>query len=220
MLHAGGRGHGKENSLAAMREGLTYRPDILELDIRQSRDGVLFCYHGFNPVSFVAAYFLRFLRFSFIQKIIRVNALTELIAEIPPTVITFLDIKDRHIPAKRIETACARHAGPVWLAAYSVPYLHSLRRQLGKRFTYVFNFSFLHLEKGIEAAAKAGTDIIKLRAAQCRPEIIEKLGQQGLRFAIHPAGLTAKRYLQLLKEVGSAWVCVDDMRSKKVLRGL
>ena len=42
--------------------------DIIEIDVRKSRDSVLFCFHGGIPFGLISAYFLRFLPWSTIKK--------------------------------------------------------------------------------------------------------------------------------------------------------
>lgn len=65
---------------------------IIELDVRKSKDGVLYCYHG----TFIQYYFtLRFPRdFSVLKKKYSVEALAKILDVITEDKIVFLDIKD------------------------------------------------------------------------------------------------------------------------------
>lgn len=46
MAHGHSSAQGRENSLDFVKNSLIYKPDIIELDLRKSADGVLFCFHG------------------------------------------------------------------------------------------------------------------------------------------------------------------------------
>ncbi|MSU44997.1 hypothetical protein EXS45_02345 [Candidatus Nomurabacteria bacterium] len=68
---------------------------IIELDVRKSKDGILYCYHG----SFFEYYFsLRTLRsFSDIEKKYGIDSLAEILKVITQDKILLLDIKDKSI---------------------------------------------------------------------------------------------------------------------------
>src|SRR5690348_6086420 len=95
------RKHYRENSKEVCR--ITTTKDyisMIELDIRKSQDGVLYCYHG----SFFQYYFsLRFPRkFSDIKRRYGVDTFMEVAEAISEDKILVLDIKDRSITKEEI----------------------------------------------------------------------------------------------------------------------
>lgn len=91
----------RENSLEACREsGLRDTIGIIELDLRKSKDGILYCYHG----TLFQYYVPRLLRknFAVLKQKYGVSSLEEILSVIPETKIIFLDIKDGTITAEDI----------------------------------------------------------------------------------------------------------------------
>ncbi len=69
--------------------------DIIELDLRKSKDGILYCYHG----TFLEYFFLLKFpnNFSDLQKRYKVDSLQEILSVISEDKKIFLDIKDKNI---------------------------------------------------------------------------------------------------------------------------
>jgi hypothetical protein len=91
----------RENSVDVCRVSTTKDYiGMIELDIRKSKDGVLYCYHG----SFFEYYFfLRFPKnFSYIKNKYNVDTLEEVLEVISNDKIIVLDIKDKSIIKKDI----------------------------------------------------------------------------------------------------------------------
>ena len=74
--------------------------NTIELDIRKSKDGILYCYHG----SFLEYFFfLKFPKdFSYLQKKFKVNSLKEILEVIGEDKAILLDIKDHSITKEDI----------------------------------------------------------------------------------------------------------------------
>jgi glycerophosphoryl diester phosphodiesterase len=95
MAHRGGYVYGRENALETVLKALEAGADIIELDVRKSRDGVLYCHHGSMPWGMIAATFFGFLSFARIQKLVgRRYVLTHILEAIPSGTQAYLDIKD------------------------------------------------------------------------------------------------------------------------------
>lgn len=86
----------RENSIEACK--VSAQKDyiqIIELDVRKSADGILYCYHG---TLFQHIWTLRFRRsFQSLKKKYGVDTLENILAVVPQDKIVFLDIKDRGI---------------------------------------------------------------------------------------------------------------------------
>ncbi|MDE2079689.1 MAG: hypothetical protein KGI73_04910 [Patescibacteria group bacterium] len=86
----------KENSAGVCKiSGARDEIGIIELDLRKSRDGILYCYHG-TPFEYLCG--LKFpMDFSRIKLKYGVDTLREILGVIGRDKIIFLDIKDRRI---------------------------------------------------------------------------------------------------------------------------
>lgn len=114
----------RENSMDVCKVSTTKDfISIIELDIRKSKDGTLYCFHG----SFVEYYFdLRFKKnFSIIKEKYNVDSLSDILDVITEDKIIFLDIKDRNVNKEDILNAFnGRKIREVILANKSVSFLN------------------------------------------------------------------------------------------------
>ncbi|MDQ5949220.1 MAG: hypothetical protein QG589_346 [Patescibacteria group bacterium] len=69
--------------------------DIIELDIRKSKDGILYCYHGDFFQYYISLKIPRI--FSYLQKKYHVDSLADILEVIPETKIICFDLKDKGI---------------------------------------------------------------------------------------------------------------------------
>lgn len=153
MAHGGGLGHGRENSLEAIQDALKFGPDIIEVDIRQSRDGVLYCHHGSIPFGVFAAQFFGLLTFKQTQRLVgKLDTLQSVIEIVPSSIDIYLDLKGRDITSTILRPLIAEKRN-MWVAAYNISQLAELRSGLGEVFIYVLNCPILFVRS---------RDIIKL----------------------------------------------------------
>ncbi len=139
LAHMGGAAHGRENSIEAIQGALSYKPDIIEVDLRKSRDGVLYCHHGSIPFGYMVAHFYKYLPFTVIEFLARKrDTLAEIFEAIPDTTTVFLDLKDKHIDAADVQPFLKDRAN-VWIGVYSYERLRALRDVLGEEHVYVLN---------------------------------------------------------------------------------
>lgn len=86
----------KENSIDACRaSGVKEYIDIIELDVRKSKDGVLYCYHGTLIEYHVVLKIPK--PFSSIREAYKADSLADILDVIPENKSVFLDIKDTSI---------------------------------------------------------------------------------------------------------------------------
>src|SRR6185369_15126605 len=92
--HAGGRALGRENSLQAVRRSAACTDiDAIEVDVRKSRDGVLYCHHGSVPFGATLVQIFRYLTFLQIQKLTGpLDTLATISEAIPERLGFYLDI--------------------------------------------------------------------------------------------------------------------------------
>jgi hypothetical protein len=140
MAHAGGSAHGRENAVETIRKALTFRPDVVEVDVRKSRDGVLYCHHGSEPWGTIAATFFGIFTFAQIQWLVgQRDTLKAVLATVPSDTLVYLDLKDRWINADDLRPLIDGRKG-IWIAPFgSVNWLRRLRAGLGESYAYSFN---------------------------------------------------------------------------------
>lgn len=220
MAHAGGKKHGKENSVKSVKNCGKYKPDILELDLRKSRDGVLYCYHGFPdfPVYFLA-YFLRFFKFTQIKKFLKVDTLKDILDAVNWKTIVFLDIKQTNISGDEIHAICRGYNLEFWLAFYKFNYLKFLREDLEDSYKYIYNFGFMNFKRGFKKVKRYGVDAMKVFTWQCSAKNMKMLKDSNSAYTVQPMFTSRKRTKELIREHGSLWIALDDMsRPDKLLR--
>lgn len=96
--------------------------DLIELDVRKSKDGILYCYHG----TFVQFFFLlKFQQsFSVLKKKYNVDSLSEVLEVIPQDKLVVLDLQDKSITKADILNAMGgRKFKEVILGSPSISYL-------------------------------------------------------------------------------------------------
>jgi glycerophosphoryl diester phosphodiesterase len=211
MAHRGGFYEGRENSSVGIRENFKYNPDILEIDVKKSIDGVLFCYHG----TILTLLTIGFLPYKFIKRFIPyVETLEEIlatIASLDASVIVYLDIKSASIkPADLKGTLKKFSLSQVWIAAYTFRKLQVFRKSLGEDCVYIFNRPALWLGRAIKAA-QGVADVIQLFPYQWRAKNVEHARRSGVEVAyFKSSSRTFKSYL-LAKQYGSVWFAFDTV---------
>jgi hypothetical protein len=140
MAHGGGSAHGRENAIETIKKALLFKPDIIEVDVRRSRDGIVYCHHGSEPWGTVAAAFFLLLSFKQIQRLVgQRDTLQEVLANIPEHTDVYIDLKDIWITAKDLKSILNGRKG-IWVAPFgSVNWLKRLRAELGDGYFYSFN---------------------------------------------------------------------------------
>ncbi|MBP9770974.1 hypothetical protein KBC97_02320 [Candidatus Gracilibacteria bacterium] len=220
MAHAGGKKHGKENSVKSVRNCGKYKPDILELDLRKSRDGVLFCYHGFPdfPVFFLA-YFLRFFKFKTIKRFLKVDVLKDILDVVNWKTVVFLDIKQTNIKGREIHKICRNYKMEFWLAFYKFRYFKFLKEDLEDSYKYIYNFGFMNFRRGLKKVEKYGIHVMKVFTWQCNEKNMKLLAESNSAYTVQPLFTSRKKMKKIIKKYGSFWIILDDMASPdKVLR--
>lgn len=125
-----------ENSCAVCRIS-TMKADIIELDLRKSCDGVLYCYHGGLLFYHLLSRFSW--SFAFLQRRYHVDSLAAILNIISPEKTLFLDIKDNSITPDDLLRAFSRKSFPeVILGNRSVRYLSAFN-DLPASFVKVLN---------------------------------------------------------------------------------
>lgn len=206
--HAGGKAHGKPNSVDAILATSHHKPDMIELDLRKSRDGVLYCHHGIIPL----AEFWRLFSFKTIKKLLKVDTFQDVLKAIDSDKILYIDIKQRNINAKDIKQAFEPfHFKTIWIAAFSLKYLDRVKKGLGDKFKYVYNFGFFLFNHSLKRAKEIGIDMHQIFFWQCTDEHLKKIKAAGLDYTLNSYPLSRMKYERLAKKINSYYIYYGNL---------
>lgn len=182
-----GKGLGKENTLEALRNTLPYKPDILEMDVRKSRDGVLYCHHGSIPFGAMVSQVLKFFTLSQIRFFLgRTDTLQELLAAVPPDTIVYLDLKENRISPEDVGEAIQRcPSRHIWIGAYSFKHLRRMREGLGENYVYMSQHIWWGRRMSLQKV-KGLADMVHFLYWQYTPRNIAEAKALGLTYNILP----------------------------------
>lgn len=213
MAWRGGFAHGKENTREVVVNSAKYNPDIIELDLRKSRDNVIFCYHGNS----ILAHFLKYLKFSTISKILSVETLEQILEVIiDKDVVIYCDIKQKDISAEDFNRIFNKFDfNKIWIATYSMKYLGNLRKVLDERFDFIYNFGFFRFGKGLKMAQKTGVKAIQMFFWQCKKNNLQEVEREGLEYIVCSFPIGQKRLIRLSNKLNPLFIRYADLEELK-----
>jgi glycerophosphoryl diester phosphodiesterase len=142
VAHRGGKGHGRENDAETIQRMLVYKPDIVEVDVHKSRDGVLYCYHGSVPFGVIAAAFFYHLNFAWIQRLVgKRDTLQKILGVIPEETIVLLDLQDKHITGEEL-APFIKYRDNIWIETTSDKHVKALRKTFEEDVEYALRKPF------------------------------------------------------------------------------
>jgi glycerophosphoryl diester phosphodiesterase len=216
LAHMCGKGLGKENTLEALKNTLPYKPDILEMDVRKSKDGVLYCHHGSIPFGAALSQVLKVFTLSQIRFLLgRVDTLQELLEAVPSDTIVYLDLKENRISPEDVREALrhcpSRH---IWIGAYSFKHLRRMREGLGENYVYMSQHIWwgrtMSLSK-VEGLA----DMVHFLYWQFTPQNIAEAKRLGLIYNILPFATPQKKRKNLKSRYAPIFCGYDDLAEAK-----
>lgn len=221
MAHSSGWLQGRENSIEGLQAALSFNADIIEIDVRKSRDGVLYCHHGLIPFGVFAAQFFRFINFKTIKQLVgERETLADMLAIIPEHVDIYLDVKSRRISAEDLKPHVSIK-NTVWVSAYRIWQLKKLRKGLGEDFIYAYNRPFILKTTDIPRLVGVA-DIVHLLKWQWKQKTIDEIESKGIACRLAHWFLTFKEYQDWSRNL-SPWkgVCLgyDDLSAMQRSEG-
>ncbi len=204
MFHGASRRYGAPNRAISIANAVSRRPDMIEVDVRVSSDGILYCLHGVWPFS----YLLCILSFKMLRRMFNINTLEDISGIVPLDILLFLDLKEVVNPDKLHRDTRGRE---LWVASRCPTSLAVLRQHMGACHTYVLNrefFSFPSLLRGIEVGHP---DVIKLLWWQMNLKHIKVLQQRQITWSLSRVCAPTSITRQLIGTYGSAWYCTDTL---------
>ena len=199
----------KENSIEVCRiAGLTDYISIIELDLRKSKDGIVYCHHG----SFFEYYFtLKFSKpFSFMRRKYGAASLQELLEVIPESKTVFLDIKDKSIQREDIETVFfGKRFKEVILGNKSASFLRRFDG-LPEVFVKILNGNIFCNFYDLRKLKKEGFKYFEVVFPfQIRRRVIRSVEQNGLEFRCSGLFFTKRSYWRVVERYGVKHISSD-----------
>ncbi len=206
MAHRGGHCFATENSLEAISCSLKHQSDIIEVDVRKSTDGILYCYHG-NYLEFIFPNF--FFKKSFAElkkKYPTLATLQEVVKEVEEKALLFLDIKDKSITPEEFLSIIPTEKEIV-IACFDLNYLCNLK-DLPTNCKKVCNGGILLTEEKKKKLIAAKVEGVELFFWSWNEKNRENLRKLGIGTTLAYWFLPSLVYLKKAKD--SLWVCYDD----------
>lgn len=170
----------RENSAEVCKVSASRKEiDIIELDLRKSKDGVLYCYHGTLPQYHFS---LRFpMRFSTLQRKYQVGRFIDILDVITRDKTVFLDIKDKNVTREDLENAFkGRHFKEVILGNKSPSFLRQYD-PLPKNFVKILNGNIFCNFYNSEKLRKEGFKYFEVVFPfQLNDRLVKRLQESGL----------------------------------------
>lgn len=205
MAHRGGNCFATENSLEAIQQSLKHNPDIIEIDVRKSTDGVIFCYHGnIREFLFPDIYFKK--PYSKIQKKYpTVVRLSEIASHVADKCILFVDIKDLSITGHELMDEL-KSLSKVYIASQNLNYLEKLP-PIPLDWKKVCNGGILFLNnQNLSQLVNSNLNIIELFWWNFSNHQINLLRNNNIEAALAHWFLPQRIYLKHCFSKKSAWV--------------
>jgi glycerophosphoryl diester phosphodiesterase len=186
IAHRGARGLAPENTIAAIKEGLKHHPDMIEIDVRVTKDGVCILNHDpkLQDGTTVASA-------TFKQLLARKTDLTTLdkaIQTVNRKVPMYIEVKPR-VPTKQIIKLLRSYLDKgwqpedLWLASFSQKTLRELRQGLPE-LPVIVNAYF----SGVWAtwrAKRLGTKYFSLNHRVLWPRFVRSIAKRGWKLTAY-----------------------------------
>ena len=209
FAHKGGEYFGKGNSTETIMKKLR-GADVIEVDVRKSKDHLLYCHHG-TLLEYALPFLFFNKEFKEIQKKYMAPTVRDISSAMTPYGFKnlFLDIKDTSITLEELQDATPTFEGSIYLGARSLDYLSSLGK-LPRLWTKVCTVGPRPLRP--EKLAAAGIDIVELFFWEFTNSNISNLRENGIDVALCPMFMPESSYLMLCKD--SHWINTYDIPEK------
>jgi hypothetical protein len=209
MAHRGGPLPGEENSITRVLRSVSLRYNLIELDIRRSSDGILYCHHG-NALSIVMPYFES--RFTFAELKERfpwILPITTLVCRIPREISIFLDIKDLTISrTDLVSLAGTLSMHSVFLASRSIRFLSHIDN-LPQNWKKVLNVGTVCPRRLLRPAIEARLSILEVFWWDYTYRNRRLFGAYDIELALSKFFVGPRRYVATCVKFKSPWVVID-----------
>ena len=207
MAHRAGS-RDRPNTREAVEQVLKLKPNIIELDLRLSKDDQLVCYHG-NLLEVLGFYSST--RFKTAEQLSKkgIPRFSTLLPLITDSCDVFLDIKDYNIEPNQIFNA---FAGVKWQRVYigakNAKYFQKFKSKPENfNFCSIYSFGF---EGELKKLKKMGVDIIDLLPWMMTKKRADRIHNLNMNFSLSSL-FEPELYLKKAVVLGAKWVSVYDV---------
>lgn len=204
----------KEHSLEAIRNSNVLKPDMIELDVRKSRDWVLYCYHGNIPFGFIWAYSGMFKRYSEMKKKIDwLMTLSEILEEINYPAIIYLDIKESSINAEDLDNVFQKYKDKfplIYISWYRTTYLKRIKNEAKHSYKYAYQIPIFRVTSFLKKSERV-LDMIKVW--KWDKDKVNQLREYGYEVKLSSKFYSLLPYIKDSLKVQSAHICSWDVQS-------
>jgi hypothetical protein len=212
--------HKADHSVSHLIKNLSLNPDMVELDIRKSADGIIFCHHGSVPFGALYAQTV-FGRSSFqsvLQRFPEIKTVDKMLSIIPDSVMIMLDVKQKNITPE--DTAKIVNDYPrkqFWINAPTLRRLKSVRRKIGNKCLYTTGYPLLFHFTSYRKIV-GWVDVVPLFFWQTNPWFLNKLKSVGVDYSIARWFISQKQREEIGHKIDSAWIYYRDVPSEEKYR--
>jgi len=215
MVHARGNINFRENSIEFIKYSNNLKPDIIELDIRKSKDNVIFCLHGSIILGQIYNYFSKYRYFHKINKNGKINTLSELLSNIDYNPILYLDLKQSNITFLDIDMILSKFKfKKIYIAAYSLPYLENLMKNTNNNYKYSLQIPLFRINKFL----KDKKIVTMVKVWRWDINKIKLLREKGYEVKLSSWFYFFNEFIKKSVKVHSFYVCISDVdKCRKLL---
>jgi len=221
MAHAGGDVCAKENSVEAIEISNKHKPDIIELDVRKSKDGVLYCYHGYGFLffNFLTSFFLRFRKFNIIKRKKRIFTLKEVLSATNYNPILYFDIKESNISSKDIENVLNGFVfNEIYIASFKLGYLIDFKRKAEINFKYAYQLPVFFINRFLN---KYKNNINMIKVWRWDIHKVPDIRRKGYEVKLFSKLYSFKKFISDSIKIKSFYICHGDVvKMKEIINSL
>lgn len=207
MAHrAGSRDH--PNSREAVEQVLKLKPNIIELDVRLSKDKQLVCYHG-NVLETLGFYSSTNYKTADELQKKGVPTLSELLHVINGTCDVFLDIQDHRVKPRQIFKAFDGTRMPAtYIGSRKAKYFENfISKPDNVHFCKIYTFGF---DSELRKFKRLRIDVVDLFPWMITKKRTDKIHSMKMNFSLSSL-FEPELYLRSAAELGTRWVSVYDV---------
>ncbi|HLC52695.1 MAG TPA: glycerophosphodiester phosphodiesterase family protein [Candidatus Nanoarchaeia archaeon] len=214
MAHRGGDCFATENSLEAIQQSLRYQPDIIEIDVRKSTDGVIYCYHGQALEFILPGIFFKKTFSELKMKYPTIVTLKEIVSVVADKCVLFVDVKDNSIPSEELVEEL-KQLSKVYLASQSLKFLEKLPPLPFNWKTVCNGGVWLLTNKKYSKIISSRVNILELFWWDFSRSNLNQLKENQIETALASWLLPQKLYLNECFSKNSAWVWIKEFYKLK-----
>ncbi len=208
MAHRAGS-KAKPNTVEAVKEVLALKPDIIELDVRLSKDKVPVCYHG-NILETLGFYSSTNFHNASVLQQRGISTLPQLANIIQGKVDVFLDIKDYRITRNHIfDSFNEVMPSTLHIGARNLDYFKRFGEK-PENVLFCRNFGFRFMPQ-LTDCKRRHVDVVEVAPGLANKKTVSRIHEAGFDFAISPF-MQMRPLISSAVSLGARWVNVYDVQ--------